>query len=696
MSAGSATSRTKSRDLRPLFEPESVAILGASNDPAKWGHWLARGALKGAHRREVYLVNRNGGPIVGHEAYRSMADLPGPPELVILTLPAAVFEEAVDASLAAGAKAIVAISAGLGEMGPEGKAREEAVVERVRAAGAVLLGPNCLGVFDAAADIDLGSNAFRPGEIGLISQSGNLAIEIGLLAADIGLGISRFASLGNQADVEAAELVAGFAAHEGTRAIALYCEDFHDGRTFAEAARAAAEAGKPVLLITVGESEASAAAARSHTGALVSELTAVEAACRAAGIVRVESPRELVDVAAAFLSGQPVRGRRVAVCGDGGGHAVLASDLLVRKDFELPRLSDATSDALAAVLPPTATTRNPIDLAGGGERDISSFGKVVSTLLRSGEVDTVLLTGYFGGYNEYAQEFSDQEVASAEVMLDAVGGPTALLVHTMYWRAPCAWRLREGGIPVYRDVGAAIEALDRLVRWSEGSPRPVPALPEPAEPVADTGYFGSRALLEAAGVPFAAARRVTSWNEAREAAAAIGYPVVLKALGSLHKSDTGGVVVGLGDEAALRTAFEELTERLDPPELSVETTAPVLDGLELIVGARRDSRFGPVLMVGVGGLYAEIVRDVAVALAPTSADEAAELVRGLRVAPLLAGARGGPPLDVEAAAQAAAALSRVAAEHPEIAELEINPLLVLPRGCVALDARIVEGDVDAR
>ena len=468
-----------SRDLRPLFEPSSVAILGASNDPAKWGHWLARGALKGAHLRDVYLVNRNGGRIFGQDVYRSMADLPGPAELVIVSLPSSAFEEAVDASLAAGAKAIVAIAAGLGEKSADGKAREEAVVARVRKAGAALLGPNCLGVFDSGAVLDLASNSFAPGEIGVISQSGNLAIEIALLAKEVGLGISRFASLGNQADLEAAELVTALTEHEGTRVIALYCEDFRDGRAFVEAAQAAREAGKAVLLITVGASEASAAAARSHTGALVSDLAAVDAACRAAGIVRVENPRELVDVAAAFLSGQSVRGRRIAVCGDGGGHAVLASDLAIRQGFELPRLSDATSDALAAVLPPTATTRNPVDLAGGGERDLSSFGSVVSTLLRSGEADTVLLTGYFGGYGELTEDFAAQEVASAEVMLDALDDSAALLVHTMYWRAPCAWRLREGNIPVFRDVGAAVDALARLVTWEEHDPRPVPTVPEP-------------------------------------------------------------------------------------------------------------------------------------------------------------------------------------------------------------------------
>jgi len=403
------------RDLRPLFDPRSVAIVGASATPGKWGYWLAQGALQAEERRAVFLVNRNGGEILGRTAYRSLAELPESPELVVITVPADGFEEAVDGALDAGAKALVVISAGLGEGGPEGRERERVAVERIRDAGALLVGPNCLGLFDAETNLHLSSNSVPSGPIGLISQSGNLALEVGMLAGDAGLGFSRFVSLGNQADLEAAELIHDFREHEPTRVIAVYCEDFRDGRAFARAAQQAVEAGKPVLLIAGGGTPGSARAARSHTGALVSDLL---------------------------------------------------------------------------------------------ERQLSEI-----------------------------------------------------------------------------------------------------------------------ATLEAS-------------------------------------------------------------------EYSVERTAPVEEGIELIVGSRRDPRFGPVTLVGMGGLYTEVLGDVAVALAPIGEDEAERLICSLRGAPLLLGARGRPALDVPAAARATAAFSRAAGEHPEIDELEINPLLVLPEGALGLDARIVLGGVD--
>ncbi len=669
------------RDLRALFEPRSVAVVGASNDPAKWGQWLARGALLGEHRRQVFLVNRAGGEVLGRPTHPSLEALPEPPELVVLAVPAAAFEETVEASLEAGARAIVAIAAGLGESSEDGRLREQAVVERVRAAGAVLLGPNCMGLYDGAAELDLATSEFEPGPLGVVSQSGNLAIELSLLAKDAGLGISRFVSIGNQADLEAAELVEALALHEPTRLIAVYLEDFREGRAFA---RAAAEAGKPVVLLAGGQSSAGVRAAQSHTGALVSDSLAVDAACRAAGIVRVATVRELVDVAQLLLAPDRPRGRRLAIVSDGGGSAVVAADLASSTGLVLPRLSDELSAALAAVMPETATTTNPVDFGGAGEQDLRSYERVPRLLLESGEVDALLLTGYLGGYSATSDELREPETEAARGLARAAaeaGRPA--VVQTMYWQEAPALALRESGVPVFREIDSAIRSLSRAA--ARPSPTGVPALPEPAEPVPALGYLESRLLLASGGIPFPIALRAENPPEATAAAAELGYPVVLKALGAVHKSDAGGVVLGIEDDEALLAAVESV----DAAAYSVEHQVDGSRGVELIVGCRRDARFGPVLLVGLGGLFAEVLKDVAAALAPATPELVEELLLGLRGAPLLTGARGRPPLAARAAAEACAALSRVAAAHPELDELEVNPLLVTPDFAIGLDARAV-------
>jgi acyl-CoA synthetase (NDP forming) len=669
------------RDLRALFEPRSVAVVGASNDPSKWGQWLARGALLGEHRRQVFLVNRAGGEVLGRPTHPSLEALPEPPELVVLAVPAAAFEETVEASLEAGARAIVAIAAGLGESSEDGRLRERAVAHRVRAAGAVLLGPNCMGLYDGAAELDLATSDFVPGPLGVVSQSGNLAIELSLLAKDAGLGISRFVSIGNQADLEAAELVEALAQHEPTRLIAVYLEDFRDGRAFA---RAAAEAGKPVVLLAGGQSAAGVRAARSHTGALVSDSVAVDAACSASGFVRVSTVRELVDTAQVLLAPSQPRGPRLAIVSDGGGSAVVAADLAGAAGLELPLLSEELSARLAAIMPETATTTNPVDFAGAGEQDLSSYERVPRLLLESGEVDALLLTGYLGGYSATSEELREPETEAARGLARAAadaGRPA--VVQTMYWQEAPAVALREGGVPVFREIDSAIGALARAA--ARPSPTGVPALPEAAEPVPELGYLESRLLLAGAGIPFPVALRAENAGEAAAAAAELGYPVVLKALGVVHKSDAGGVVLGLQDEAALLAAVESV----DAAAYSVEQQVEGSRGLELIAGCRRDPRFGPVLLVGLGGVFAEVLKDVATALAPATPELVEELLLGLRGAPLLTGARGRPPLAVRAAAEACAALSRLAAEHPELDELEINPLLVTPDFAIGLDARAV-------
>ena len=348
-------------------------------------------------------------------------------------------------------------------------------------------------------------------------------------------------------------------------------------------------------------------------------------------------------------------------------------------------LSQPTIDALGGLLPATASLANPVDFAGGGERGLKAYAEVGRVLLGSGDVDAVLLTGYFGGYGGDTPELADEEAATAVALgVAAADLDTVLVVQTSYPESDAAGELRRAGVPVYGDVASAAEALALLVQLVERDPiAPLESsLPEFERP--DPGYAAARAFLAEAGVTMTASRAAQSVDEAVVAAAEIGYPVALKAADRLHKSEGGGVTLDLEDENALRRAVAHL----DADEFSVEEMVSA-EGVELIVGAKRDPRFGAVVLVGLGGIYAEILDDVAVALAPVDESTAERLIRSLRGASLLDGARGRSQLDIAAAANAVAAMSRAAAACSEILEIEVNPLLVAESGALGLDARIV-------
>jgi acetate---CoA ligase (ADP-forming) len=641
----------------------------------------------------VFLVNRQGDDILGEHSYRSLAELPQPPELVAIVVRAAGFEAAVTDAVDAGARAIVAITSGLGERDQAGLALQRAAVDRVRSAGAVMVGPNCLGIADTGTELDLTWDDFGAGPVGLISQSGNLGLELARLAHDAGVGFSRFVSLGNQADLDAAECLESLIDHEPTRVMALYIEDFGDGRALASIADSANRAGKPVILLTVGSSAASVRTAYSHTAALVSDSTAVDAACRASGMYRVETPQQMIDLAQMLLMAQPPRGRRVAIVGDGGGHVALAADRLSANRLLIEPFTEQLAKDLASILPPTASTGNPVDVAGGGEEDVFNFERVIRVIADSGEADAVLLTGYFGGYSEQSEAFRRLELQVADAMVRAAkeaGRP--LIVQTMYPRSVTTADLRRHGVPVYGDIEAAARSLGRVVDRLENPPVGVGPHVAPlasGSALPHTDYFGIRRWLAEAGIPFIEARAAESLEAATEAGASLGYPVVLKALGSIHKSDAGGVRLAIPDEAALGEAISEMRTRLQPALFAVERMAPIERGVELLIGVKRDRSFGPVALVGIGGAYAELFQDAAVALAPITVEQGTALIGSLRGAALLQGYRGRPRLDLDAAAQALATLSRLAAAIPEVAEIEINPLLVLETGVLALDARLL-------
>ncbi|CDO88226.1 CoA-binding protein [Mycobacterium triplex] len=680
-----------SRDLRSLFDPASIAVVGASTDPAKWGNAVALQALRGAYRHRVQLVNRSGGEILGQPTVTSVAELDGPVDLAVIAVPEAGFEEAVDGALDNGARAIVAITAGLGEAGETGRAREDALIARVRDAGAVLVGPNCLGLVDNTTATYLSSNQFAPGDIALLSQSGNLAIELDRLFTGRGLGISRFVSLGNQADVNLVELIDACAAHPWTSAIAVYIEDFRDGRGFVEASAAAVASGTPVVVLAAGASTAAARGAQSHTGSLTSDSAVIAAACEVAGAIAVRTPRELADVLFALRQRAVPRGRRVAVLTDGGGHGVIACDVAEAAGLDVPALGEHTQARLRDALWSQSHVGNPVDLAGAGEMDPDSYARAYAVLQACDEVDAILMTGYFGGYSSGEDGLTGlgpAECAAAKQIAADAAGAKPTVVQSIFPDAPATRILRDGGVPVFGAIADAAAAL-AAVAGTASTAGPL-ELPAPAAPVAATDYMAARNAFAAAGIDFVAAHEIRTIIELGGAADELRPPYVLKALGLLHKSDAGGVVVGLASRDDLFEAHRSLSAKLRPCSFSVEEMADLAGGIELIVGARWDSRFGPTVLVGIGGTATEVLRDVQVALAPVDDAAALRMLERLRTAPLLHGHRGKPAVDVAAAARTIARFSHYAAAHPEIAELEINPLLVTASGATALDARIVK------
>jgi acetate---CoA ligase (ADP-forming) len=664
--------------------PASVAVVGASANPAKWGYWLARGALAGREERDVYLVNRRGGEILGAPAATALSELADVPELVAFCVPPEQVWPVVGEALALGVRGLLGITADV--------PRSAELAARVRLGGARLIGPASLGLFDAAASLHLAWGSFTPGELAIISQSGQVGSEIALLAERAGLGVSRFVSVGSQLDVAAADLLNDLVRHELTRAVAVYCESFEDGRRVFDAARALHAAGKPVVLLTAGGSEAGQRAARSHTGALTSPLERIDAACRAAGALRVQTPAELVHVVAYLLTTRPPAGPRVAIVSDSGGQGALAADCLSRRGLAVPELA-AVAPVLARRLPPAAATGNPVDLAGAGERDLGSYRDVAAALLTSGEVDSVLLTGYFGRYGLDSPALAAPEKDVAEQLGGLVrqtGRP--LIVHSMGADGVAGAALRGAGIPVYDTVEAAACALSGAAVLGTRPARPFAAVTSGGAP-AETGYWAARTLLRDAGLTFMPARLVSDQRQAAAATAQLTAPYVLKAAWLEHKSEHGAVVLGLSDAAAVARAFAVLHQRLGDGPYVLEEQDVRRDVVEVIVGACRETGMGPMVTVGAGGTEAELHRDAVTECAPVDLPRALAMVYGLRCAPLLTGWRGRPPADVASLARAIVVVSELVTRLPDhAAEVEVNPIRVGPDGAIAVDALLVPAE----
>ncbi|WP_309130918.1 acetate--CoA ligase family protein [Brevibacterium sp.] len=671
-----------------FFDPGSVAVIGASNDPAKWGFWLAAGALRGASRRQVFLINSRAASIQGEPTYSSLGDLPVVPELLVISIPGPAVGAVVDEALAAGVRAFLIISARVPHAGD--------LAARITAAGARLIGPSSLGLVDSGNELLLAWGHFTPGSLAVVTQSGQLGTEIATLSARSGLGISRFASIGGQSDVRAAEILETLVDDADTAQVVLYLESFTGGPALVQAMKRLRAAGKPVMILTTGMSSAGQRLAKSHTGALTSAIDTVDAACRAAGALRLSTPSEVVELAGFFATSWLPKARSIAIISDSGGQGAIAADMAEQHGLRVEVLDPATRTRVEHHLPDAGHIDNPIDLDGAGEADLSVYASVVKELLADSGVDAVVLSGYFGCYGEDVPDLVEAELAEVEELGRAVAAHRKpLVVHSMSADSRAVAALWEQSIPSYTSIDAAMRVLARAGFYAAHSGRITPSL-EDSGPVTPwgTGYAAARSTIMAAGVPVPDAVTVTRSEDLAEVLDTSGLtpPFVLKAGWPAHKTEVGGIALGLPDRAALEAAHTDMVTRLGEGEYIVEEMDRREHVVEILVGGRRDENFGPIVMVGVGGTETELYGDTWLELAPVSQAEALDMLSRLKCFSLLTGWRGRPAADVEELADVVVAVSRLIAAGNDIDEIEINPVRVSPEGAMAVDALVITSD----
>jgi len=718
--------------LAAVFEPRRVALVGASDRPGSMGRllWDNLADFPG----EVLPVCP-AATVGGRTAYADLRDVPGEVDLAVIATPAATVPGIIGAAADKGVRAAVVLSAGFAETGDEGAKLQAAAVAAARAGGVRLVGPNCFGVQNADLPLNASIAAGPPrggGGVTIVTQSGSYGMAVHALGQDEGLRVAKVFAAGNKADITDAELLGYLRQDPGTRVICLLLESITGARRFFTEACQTTPL-KPVIAVVGGRTGAGRRAAVSHTAALGTDDAVRDAALRQAGVVRVRTGLQALDAARA-LAGQPVpRGPRIAVVTNSGGTGVELTDLLADEGLAVPELSEPLQDGLRALLPEYGSARNPVDMTPAWRLFTTVYPAAIEMLARSGEVDAVVPV--------LLQRSASPEVAAA--VRDAVGRLRADGVPVpvyVCWVAPReadqhAEVLREAGVPCFawpertaRAVGTAVRCGERMrqsmpgagpavKRDGRGAGAPVksdvPGVGTPADHrpperlavirrsprLAPRGELPARGLLDAqaarellvdAGIPVIATVRCRSAETAVAAAGRVGYPVVAKVDHPelTHKSDVGGVRLGLDDEAAVRAAVADLLGLADGAGVLLQRQH---EGVELLVGGLRDPEFGPVVMAGLGGVLVEAWRDIQMAVAPVGEAEAVALLRSLRGAAIFTGLRGTPLVDLDAVADVIIRISDLMVGNPGLAELDLNPVLAGVTGCVAVDWRVVAG-----
>jgi acetyl coenzyme A synthetase (ADP forming)-like protein len=684
--------------MKAFFEPKSIAVIGAGRKRGGIGAEVFHNLVAAGFQGVVYPVNKHAGVVGSVAAYPSITEIPGDVELAILVVPAEDVPAVVDDCIKKGVHGIVVISSGFAETGAEGRSREAYLLERVRDAGVRLIGPNCMGIINTDPAVALNAT-FSPvyppeGRIAMSTQSGALGLAILDYARRLNLGISTFVSVGNKADVSSNDLIQYWADDPRTDVILLYLESFGNPRKFGRIAKRIARA-KPIVVVKSGRSRAGARAASSHTGALASTDAVASALFRQAGIIRTDTFEELFDVAN-LLAHQPVPGgNRVAILTNAGGPGILAADACESHGLELPTLGDQTIADLRSFLPPTASVANPVDMIASASPE--DFLRATRALLADEKVDSLIVI--------FIPPLVTDPEAVARSIVEGAKNAAGKPVLTNFMSAKGAPAIL-GSIPSYGFPESAASSLAKVTTYGEWRRRPVGTVPvfddidtEAAKAtvsrvLAQGGGWLSPLeigeLFKAVRIPVAKSRLVTTLEDGLIAADKIGFPVALKATGPsiIHKSEVGGVALNLTDHEGVRKAYDRMAGQLGSDLTGVMIQEMIPSGVEVVVGATLDETFGPLVLYGSGGILVELLSDVAFRINPLTRSDVQEMLNEVKGTAVLRGYRGSPAADETALSELILRVSALLEICPQIHEMDANPVKVLEKGVIVVDARV--------
>ena len=686
--------------IRRILCPSSIAVIGASRTPGTIGFELVHNLVRGGFTGPIMPVNPRAGTIAGIEAFPSVGETPSPPDLAIIAVPAEAVAGVVAECGAAHVGGIVIISSGFAELGTDGRAVEQEIVRTARRYGMRIIGPNCMGLANTNPLIQMNATFAPvdpiPGNVAFMTQSGALGISLIDESARRGIGISSFVSVGNKADVSGNDLLRYWESDESTDVIALYLESFGNPRKFVRIASRVARA-KPIIAVKSGRTPAGARGAMSHSAALATADDVAELVLSRAGVTRVDTLEELFDTTQAFASQPAPNGRRVAIVGNAGGPAILAADAAIARGLLVPELSKETQARLAALLPAAAATGNPVDIVASGSP--TAFEQALRVVLEDDEIDAVLAI--------YVPPLPDRDRSMLDAIANAAAAhPDKTMLATVLAGNETV-QLGAVKVPTYRFPESAVRALAHMAGRSEWLRSQDTAIADEVIDVTDIriiirdylsdvpggGWLDMASALRlatAAGLPLVDTQIVGDLEDAVRAADKLGYPVALKAAGTsiVHKTDVGAVRLFLEDDKAVLQAGAAMRERLGDQIQGYVVQRMAPSGVELLAGVATDPAFGPLVIFGAGGTAAELLKDRIVRPAPLNVADAGQMVRGLRISPLLDGYRGTPVIDHAPLEDLLVRLGQLADSIPEIVEIDLNPVIVTPERLHVVDLRI--------